>query len=363
MDRSDTYLLLWHIKGIGYKTIRKLEEYLDFQIENIWNINVSEIHKIPNISSKIKESIVQYRSLCYLDKIKEDLLKNNIQYITIDDDKYPKKLKNIYDPPYVIFISGNEKILDEFSIAMVGSRKATGYGIWCAKKISEELSNLGINIVSGLAIGIDYYSHVGALNGKANTIAVLGSSIDRPYPKENIKLMRKIIENKGAVISEYPLNSMPKPAYFPMRNRIISGIADGVLVVEAAQKSGALITVDYALEQGKNVFAIPGNINSFMSSGCNKIIKEGAKLVTSTEDIICEYDITLHKNLTDKNNLNIESDENIIISILKKYGSLHVDTILQHTNMNIKDILGILNILEIKGEVLEIGNKIYTINT
>ncbi|OPJ57303.1 DNA-processing protein DprA [Alkalithermobacter paradoxus] len=363
MNRDDTYLLLWYINGIGYKTIKKLEEYLEGNIENIWEAEKCDIYKIPNISSKIKESIVQYRGLSYLDEIKGKLKEKDIKYITLNDCRYPNKLKNIYDPPYVIFVKGNESIIDDFSIAMVGSRKASGYGTWCAKKISEELSNIGINIVSGLALGIDYYSHVGALKGKSNTIGVLGSSIDKPYPKENIKLIDEIVRSGGAIISEYPLGLGAKPAYFPMRNRIISAISDGVLVVEAAQKSGALITVDYALEHGKNVFAVPGNINSFMSSGCNKIIKEGAKMVTSIEDILQEYNIEIDSNINEDNILSLENDECTVTNILKKYGSLHVDLISSYTNINIKDILGILNILEIKGIVMDLGNKIYTINT
>ncbi len=362
MKLDDIYLLLWYINGIGYKTIKKLEKYF-CGIENFWTADKDEIFKIPNMSSKIKENIVKYKSLCYIQEIKEDLEKENIHYITINNAKYPQRLKNIYDPPYVLFIKGNQDLLNDFSIAMVGSRKATGYGISCAKKISQELSFLGVNIVSGMAIGIDYYSHLGALEGKGKTIAVLGSSIDMPYPKENIKLMNHIIENNGAILSEYPLRTRSRPGYFPMRNRIISGISEGVLIVEAGEKSGSLITCDYALEQGKNVFAIPGNINSFMSKGTNKVIKEGAKMVTCIDDLLEEYNMFYESYGHNKEKgMDLSIDEKKIVQVFHTYGSLHVDIISKYTSLNIKDILGILNILEIKGIVTELGNKIYTIN-
>lgn len=362
MELDDIYLFLWHINGVGYKTIRKLEYYF-IGLESFWDIDKHEINKVPNISLKVKENIVKYKSLDYVQEIKGNLEKEGITYITINDSKYPNKLKSIYDPPYVIFLKGNKDILNDFSIAMVGSRKPTPYGIWCAKNMSEQLSNCKINIVSGMALGIDYYSHLGCLNGEGKTIAVLGSSIDKPYPKENIKIMNNIIEDGGCIISEYPLETSPRPGYFPMRNRIVSGISDGVLIVEAGEKSGSLITMDYALEQGKNIFSIPGNINSCMSKGTNRIIKEGAKPVTCIEDILEEYDIS-YKSDFDKLNKEVDllEDEEIIVNILRKYGSLYVDLISKYANLNIKSVLGILNILEIKGIVVELGNKIYNIN-
>ncbi|CAH2213104.1 DNA-processing protein DprA [Tepidibacter aestuarii] len=362
MNMDDMYLLLSNIKGIGYKTIQKIDDYFaDIQDFNI--ISDEEIYKIPNISLKIKKNIVNYRSSTYLDQIKENLKKHEINYITINNSNYPKRLKHIYDPPHILYFKGNKELLNEFCIAMIGSRKPTNYGVFCANKISKELSSLGINIISGMAVGIDYYSHLGCLNGNSKTIAVLGSSIDKPYPKQNIHLMNNIIESGGIILSEYPPGTEARPGYFPMRNRIISGISDGVLIVEASERSGSLITMNYALDHGKNVFAIPGNINSHMSKGSNKIIKEGAKLVSSVDDILEEYDIPYNLNLKKENEqqIDLSNDEGQIVTILKNNGSLHVDFICEHTRLNIKDILGILNILEIKGIVTELGNKIYSI--
>lgn len=178
-----------------------------------------------------------------------------IEEITIDSKEYPEKLKNIYDPPRKIYLIGNKSLLYQKGIAIVGARDATQYGKKIAYNLAKELSEQNIVIISGLALGIDSYAHTGTVQGR--TIAVLGSGIDNIYPKENIGLAREIIKNKGCIISEYSLGTKPERLHFPQRNRIISGLSDGVVVVEASKKSGALITAEFALEQGKEVFAVP----------------------------------------------------------------------------------------------------------
>ena len=209
-----------------------------------------------------------------------------IEEISIKNNEYPNQLKNIYDPPAKLYVLGNRSILNQKNFAIVGSRKATEYGKKVAMQISKELSENGLNIVSGLARGIDSYAHLGAIYAKGKTTAVLGSGIDIIYPKENFFLAEKIINTGGAIISEYPIGTKPMKINFPARNRIISGISEGLLVVEAKKKSGTLITVDFALEQGKEVFAVPGDINREQSEGCNLLIKDGANVVTSSQDII-----------------------------------------------------------------------------
>ncbi len=205
------------------------------------------------------------------------------------DKSYPKMLLNIYNPPERLYVLGNEQILNNFSIAMVGSRKCTKYGAEIAKSLAYNLSKRGITVVSGMAKGIDAFSHIGTIMGKGKTIAVLGSGFDHIYPEENKKLMLEIIKNDGAIITEYERNIKPIAENFPNRNRIISGISHGVVVVEAAERSGSLITADIALESGKEVFAVPGNINSITSKGTNELIKDGAKLVENVNDILDEY--------------------------------------------------------------------------
>lgn len=207
-----------------------------------------------------------------------------IEEISINSKEYPQNFKNIYESPKKIYLIGNKDLLYQKGIAIVGARDATQYGKKIAYNLAKELSEQNIVIISGLAIGIDSYAHKGSL--EKGTIAVLGSGIDNIYPKENLELAREIIKNKGCIISEYPLGTKPERLHFPQRNRIISGLSDGVVVIEASKKSGALITAEFALEQGKEVFAVPGDINKKQSEGTNQLIKDGAILLTSVTDIL-----------------------------------------------------------------------------
>lgn len=209
-----------------------------------------------------------------------------IKTIKLGDKNYPEKLANIYKPPSKIYVLGNETILNQKSIAIIGCRKCSKEGANNAYKFAYELSKKGINIVSGFARGIDTCGHKGTIDAKGKTIAVLGSGIDVIYPPENRNLYEKIIRLGGAIISEYPLGSKPEKYHFPERNRIISGLSNGVLVVEAKKKSGTLITVDFALDQGKDIYAIPGSIYNENSYGTNELIKEGAIPVTSVDDFL-----------------------------------------------------------------------------
>lgn len=211
---------------------------------------------------------------------------NEIKEISILDENYPELLKQIYDPPKCLYVMGNLEILNTPSLAIVGCRETTEYGKKAATYFAYNLAKQGITIVSGLAKGVDSFSHIGALQAEGKTIAVLGSGLDIIYPKENNQLAKKIIEKGGAIISEYPLGTRPLQEHFPARNRIISGISQAVLVVEAKEKSGSLITADFAMEQGKEVYAVPGNINSLNSIGTNNLIKDGAIPVSNYSDII-----------------------------------------------------------------------------
>lgn len=238
---------------------------------------------------------------------------NQIQVIHIKDENYPQLLKQIYNPPKEIYVIGNKEILKEKSIAIVGCRDATEYGKKAAKYFAYKLAKKGIHIISGLAKGVDSYAHIGAITAQSvdnypqtklsnsktvesypqqpelpqigKTIAVFGCGLNTIYPKENIELAKEIIKTGGTIISEYPLGTKPEKNNFPQRNRIISGLSQGVLVIEAKEKSGSLITADFALEQGKEVYAVPGNINSLYSVGTNMLIKQGAKLVTHYSEI------------------------------------------------------------------------------
>ena len=214
-------------------------------------------------------------------------MNNKIIKIDLESKFYPERLKNIYNPPKQLYCLGNLELLNyKETIAIIGSRNYSSYGKKAANDFSFNLAKNNFCVVSGLARGIDSFAHIAALNAKGKTIAVLGSGLDNIYPKENINLAKRIVENDGLIISEYELGSKPLKQHFPARNRIISGLSDGVLVIEATKNSGTNITVDFALEQGKDVFVVPGNIYSVTSDGTNFLIKEGAIPVVSYKNIL-----------------------------------------------------------------------------
>ncbi len=250
------WIWISRIKGIGTQTIKKLLKKYE-SLEKIWSLNKKQLMECAGVSEKNANKILDNNYRIGIEKYIEYMRKNSIRLIKIYDEEYPKMLKQIYDAPMYLYVKGDISILNENSIAIVGSRLCSKYGAMTAQKFAKQLSNSNINIVSGLAKGIDTYAHIGCLNSGGKTIAVLGNGLDTIYPKENIKIADKILENGGVIISEYVIGTKPERLNFPARNRIISGISSGVLVVEAGEKSGSLITVDFALEQGKEIFVIP----------------------------------------------------------------------------------------------------------
>lgn len=256
--------------------------------ETIWKLDRDELEK-----NKIKkEHIEEILNKDYrrdLDKYLNYMNKHEIKIITFNDDNYPKQLKNIYSSPVVLYIKGNKEILCNLSLAIVGCRNCSLYGKKIARAFAEGISKCNINIVSGLARGIDTSAHMGALDAKGKTIAVVGTGLDTVYPAENKYLQERIIAEGGAIVSEFIIGTKIDKMNFPKRNRIISGLSDGVLVVEAKKRSGAFITVDYALEEGKTVYVIPGNIDSQNSYGTNDLAKQGAKIVTDIGDILEDF--------------------------------------------------------------------------
>lgn len=258
-----------------FKTPRNIYYLRKKKLENCVFLKEFQIEELINV--KIENSV---------EKNIEYMIKNKIDIISICDKEYPSILKNIYDPPISLYVKGNKKVLSNNSIAIVGCRDASNYGKEVAKYFAYNLSKRNVNIVSGLAKGIDSFAHFGTICAKGNTIAVVGNGLHTVYPKENTRLANDILQNDGLIISEYPIGTNPAKINFPERNRIISGLSKAIIIVEAKKKSGALITVDLALEQGRDVFSVPGEIDSVNSIGTNKLIKSGAKLITSYKDII-----------------------------------------------------------------------------
>lgn len=273
------------IPKLGSKRKQKLlEKYKN--PEKIYKLTKEELIKIEGIGEETAINIINSRNKKIIEYHIKYMKNNNIDIINIYEKYYPQFLKRIYDPPISIYIKGNKNILNNTNIAIVGCRDCTDYGKNAAKYFAYNLAKQNINIVSGLAKGVDSYSHIGCLGAKGKTIAVVGNGLDTIYPKENIELAKRIINESGAIITEYPCGTKPDKINFPARNRIISGISSGIIVIEAKEKSGTLITVDFALEQGRDVFVVPGNINSTNSVGTNELIKQGAKIVTTYNDIL-----------------------------------------------------------------------------
>lgn len=284
MENVKYWIWLSRIEGISSKIlIEVLSKYKSPEI--LWNKTKQELLE-DGIKEIYAEELINSLYRTNLDKYLEYMSKNNIEIIDIYNKYYPDKLKLIYDPPIVLYVKGNKTILNNKSIAIVGCRLPTNYGKNIANKMSYNLSINNINIISGLARGIDTCSHIGCLKSKGTTIAVVGCGLDRVYPEENKELFKDIIKSGGAIVSEYVIGTKPLAKNFPRRNRIISGLSNGVVVIEAKEKSGTLITADFALEQGKEVYAVPGNITSINSYGTNELIKQGAKVATNAQDIL-----------------------------------------------------------------------------
>lgn len=364
MDTLLAWLILKHTPGIGNILFKRLIEYFKTP-ENVFQSSVQELCKIEGITQRTAIEILNRSSSDWAKKELDLANKKGYKILTLLDEAYPFLLKQIPDPPPVLYIYGIPMFSIK-SIAIVGSREPTRYGIITAKRLSHELASLDITVISGMARGIDTAAHVGALSAKGKTVAVLGSGLERIYPFENKKLFHKIAEN-GAVVSEFPLMTSPEPFRFPVRNRIISGMSLGTVVVEAAQKSGSLITARLAGEQGREVFAVPGNIESFKSIGTHRLLKEGAKLVTNAQDILEELTGTIQID-SKKATKTIEqlpemtSEEHLIFNALGPY-PIHIDDLIRKLAMEPGKISSILLQLELKGIVQQTPGKFFSIES
>lgn len=300
-NKSQYWIWLSRIDNVGCIKINKLLKYFK-KPEKIWEANEKDLLKVDGIGKETIKQILDIKYRKNLDKIESYMKKNNIELISIQDNNYPKKLKEIYDKPIVIFVKGNKELLNLFSLAIIGCRENTQYGEIVARNLSYNIAKRGIVTISGLAKGIDSIAHKSTLDANGKTIAVIGSGIDNIYPKENMQLAEQIIKDGGLIVSEYIIGTEPARMNFPARNRIISALSNGVVVIEAKKKSGTMITVDFALEQGKEVFAVPGSVLSKNSEGTNELIKNGAKITTNINDILEEF---ISYNCCNINSLNI----------------------------------------------------------
>lgn len=350
----------------------QLEECLG-SVEAVYNAGAEEYMKLAEMPRSVAHQLCD-KSLDGAKKIIEDCEKFGIEILTPDDERFPKSLLGISSPVQLLYSLGSVPDWDEIlSVAVVGTRKCTEYGQTVTERISRELAEEGVTIVSGMAEGIDSFALKSAIRVGAPTIAVMGCGLETAYPPENRKLMDSIIET-GCALSEYPPYSPPIPGHFPQRNRIVSGISDAVLAVEAPKRSGTLITARLAFDMGRALFAVPGNIFAKNSKGTNMLIKNGALIATCGEDILEAFPIrrnNLKKPLPiqteevpaveEKAIDGLSEEENKIITLLKS-GNMHIEELAARADMTISELNGILPMLEIEGYIVKLAGSVYKYN-
>lgn len=344
------------IPGIGRARFSLMEQYFG-DLEQAWHASASEL-KMAGLDDRSIEAIVSRRPKIDLDDEMEKLARYKVTVLAPTDESYPSRLKEIYDLPPVLYVRGSLVPEDDWSLAVVGTRRPTYYGREVTEQIVADLARNRITIVSGLAKGIDAAAHRAALDSGGRTIAVCGCGLDVVYPSDHVNLAREVME-RGALVSELPLGTRPKAANFPVRNRIISGMSLGVLVVEAGDTSGALITVRWALEQNREVFAVPGSILSTASRGTNRLIQEGAKLVTEANDILEELNLTMAAQQVEVRELVPATDtESLILNHLSAEPT-HIDEVGRLCGLPIATVSSTLSMMELKGMVKQIGGMNY----
>jgi DNA processing protein len=344
------------VKGIGSVRFKILLDAFG-SAETAWNASPEALLDA-GLSRKVVESFQRVRKGVSLEQVWQRLQSMDVQVLTWDDEGYPRHLKEIDQPPPVIYIRGTLTPEDEWAVAIVGTRRVTAYGRQVTEEIATSLARNGVTIISGLARGVDSLAHQAALNAGGRTLAVLGSGVDLVYPPENRKLAAQIIEH-GALVSDYSLGTPPDGVNFPPRNRIISGLAMAVIVVEAGQTSGALITASFAAEQGRDVFAVPGNIHAPQSQGTNRLIRDGAQPLLNPQDVLEALNLTM---VVEHRAVRVALPSDPVESRLYKLLShepMHVDEIRALANMPIETVSATLVMMELKGMVRQVGGMNY----
>ncbi len=364
------WLALALTSGLGPTRIKKLIEQFG-TAERVFNASLTEL-EATGMRAVSAQSIATGKSLELAQQECAKAVEAGARIVSLSDPEYPSRLKEIYDPPVILFVKGSVEVLAQPGIAMVGTRHPTPYGSGMAERLSTDLAARGLVIISGLARGIDTASHRGAVAAKGKTVAVLGTGIDVMYPKENTRLTEQIVALGGALISEFPVGTFPAPQNFPIRNRIISGMSAGVLVVEAAEYSGTRITSRLALEQNRDVYAVPGNVTNKNSWGPNTLIKQGAKLVATWEDVWEELPADMQAALSSMQNESPEPEtaslfpdevtsphEKKILRLLKPDESTHIDQLVEllENEMSSSEIFAALFELELNGKIRQLPGK------
>ncbi len=340
------------IIGISNEVKRTIVS-LGITAEELYYMEEDKINQLELFSRKQIDLLNKSRKNMEINKEWNNFLEKGIEFTTIEDDNFPEKLKNISNCPYSIFFAGKLPETNKMSVSIVGARGRSAYGCEVAKKLGEVLAKNGINVISGLARGIDKDGHTGALQGKGNTFAVLGSGVDICYPREN-KYLYEEIKKTGGIISEFLPGTNPIPLNFPLRNRIISGLSDIVVVVEAKLKSGSLITADFAMEQGRDVYVVPGRITDPLSKGCNRLIKQGAGIIYDIEEFVSDITETAFTECVQmdfKKNL-LDKKESLVYSLLD-FCPVGIGTLFDKLPFDLSELLDILENLKRMGYIKE----------
>ncbi|NOZ26991.1 MAG: DNA-protecting protein DprA [Chloroflexi bacterium] len=346
------------VHGIGPHRLRALLDYFG-DIESAWHAPADALRRA-GLDRRSLENLLTTRSTLSLDDEIARIERAGVQVLTWESPDYPRNLLQIYDPPPVLYVRGELTPEDEWAVAVVGTRRASAYGREAARRLSEDLARNRVTVVSGLARGIDAVAHRAALEAGGRTIAVLGSGVDVIYPPEHRRLAQSIAEN-GAILSEYPLGTRPEGGNFPPRNRIISGLSKGVIIVEAGVRSGALITADFAAEQGRDVFAVPGSIFQRGSVGTNRLIQEGAHPVLSASDVLEALNLEQIAEQAEMRAV-VPSDpaEERLMAHLGA-DPVHVDDLAQAAGLPISVVSSTLALMELKGMVRQVGGMNYVL--
>ncbi|OGP91204.1 MAG: DNA protecting protein DprA [Deltaproteobacteria bacterium RBG_16_48_10] len=350
------------VPGVGSVLFKRLLDQFRTPAA-VFKTSSKELLKVEGVGEKVANEIQKGPSEKKVEREFRLLKEVGGMILTFEDDLYPMRLKEIYDPPPLLYMRGDLKEEDDLALSIVGSRKTSPYGRWITEKMSQEIVRRGVTIVSGMARGIDSVAHWGAISGGGRTLAVLGCGIDVIYPPENRNLFREIIDH-GAVLSEFPMGSRPEGIHFPRRNRIISGLSIGVVVVQASAESGSLITAEYALEQGREVFAIPGNVGAEGSRGTHRLIKEGAKLAESSEDILEEILPQWKRGKEGPRKegspgLDLSGEEKTVYQLLSE-SPLHIDAIIRESPYDPGKVSSLLLNLELKGLITQWPGKCFS---
>jgi DNA processing protein len=364
MDEKAWWLALHLVPGVGRITFKKLVAYFGHP-HAVMRATAGQLTRVSGIGPKIAQAITGFQALRAVEQEMRAAKAAGCQIVTQDDEGYPSLLKTIEDPPPVLYVRGDVGNPMAPGVAVVGSRRPSTYGKVVAEQLARGLAACGVTVVSGLARGIDSVAHINSLEGGGRTIAILGCGLSYIYPPENRRLAERI-GRQGAVVSEFPMMTKPDRLNFPLRNRTISGLSFGTVVVEAGERSGALITVQWALEQGREVFAVPGNVTAPTSRGTNRLIKMGAKLVENVDDILEELPRYALGEKHDSSPAQREfcqadstPDERRLLDVLDPVEARHVDWVIEQTRLPTSLVSSLLLRLELEGKVVQLPGKLF----